>query len=135
MKRYCPPPSVRPIPASPFAFARPWLAFVSAVLLACGTLPAAEPSQYPPVRFLDSSGWGRQIQRTMRLLATSTPEQRHSVRILFYGQSITEQQWTKRVEDDLRRRFPHANLIVENRALGGFLPIRSGAVHSQEHAF
>ena len=24
------------------------------------------------------------------------------------------------VVEDLRRRFPHANLVVENRALGGF---------------
>lgn len=39
---------------------------------------------------------------------------------LFYGQSITEQNWWKAVADDLRRRFPHANLIIENRALGGF---------------
>ncbi len=56
----------------------------------------------------------------MRLLATSTAEQRNTVRILFYGQSITEQKWAKLVEEDLRRRFPHANLIIENRALGGF---------------
>ncbi len=75
---------------------------------------------YPPARFPDPSGWGRQVQRTMRLLATSTPEHRNTVRILFYGQSITEQKWANLVEDDLRRRFPHANLIVENRALGGF---------------
>ena len=26
----------------------------------------------------------------------------------------------KQVADDLRRRFPHANLVVENRAIGGF---------------
>jgi hypothetical protein len=56
----------------------------------------------------------------MRLLATSTPQQRNTVRILFYGKSLAEQGWAKLVEDDLRRRFPHANLIVENRALGGF---------------
>lgn len=29
----------------------------------------------------------------MRLLATSTAEKRNTVRILFYGQSITEQKW------------------------------------------
>lgn len=75
---------------------------------------------YPPVRISDSSGWGRNIQRTMRLLATSAEEKRNTVRILFYGQSITEQNWSKLVEEDLRKRFPHANLIVENRALGGF---------------
>lgn len=90
-------------------------------LLLLGLTPTMRAAEsYPPTQFPDSSGWGRQIQRTMRLLATSTPEQRHTVRILFYGQSITEQKWTKLVEEDLRRRFPHANLLVENRALGGF---------------
>ncbi len=81
---------------------------------------AAETNTYPPVKFPETRGWGKNIQRTMRLLATSTAEQRNTVRILFYGQSITEQKWAKLVEEDLRRRFPHANLVVENRALGGF---------------
>ena len=75
---------------------------------------------YRPLALPDTSAWGRNIQRTMRLLSTSTAEQRNTVRILFYGQSITEQKWAKMVEDDLRRRFPHANLVIENRALGGF---------------
>jgi hypothetical protein len=56
----------------------------------------------------------------MRLLATSTPTRRNTVRILFYGQSITEQDWSRQVADDLRRRFPHADLQIENRAIGGF---------------
>jgi hypothetical protein len=84
---------------------------------------AADPAPqaaYPATDFPDPSGWGRHIQRTMRLLATSTPEHRNTVRILFYGQSITAQAWTTCVEQDLRRRFPDAELIVENRALGGF---------------
>ena len=34
---------------------------------------------------------GRNIQRTMTLLATSTPQKRNTVKILFYGRSITEQ--------------------------------------------
>lgn len=75
---------------------------------------------YPPLTLPDVSGWGKHLQRTMRRLATSTPDRRNTVRILFYGQSITEQKWAKMVEADLRRRFPHAHLIVENRALGGF---------------
>jgi hypothetical protein len=81
---------------------------------------AEEAANYPPTRFPDAGGWGKNIQRTMRLLATSTPEHPNTVRILFYGQSITEQAWSKLVADDLRQRFPHAHLIIENRALGGF---------------
>ena len=68
----------------------------------------------------DPTQLGSGIQRTMTLLATSTPEHRHTVRILFYGQSITVQDWWKEVAADLKARFPHANLIIENRALGGF---------------
>ncbi len=81
---------------------------------------AAETPVYPPTNFPDRSGWGRNIQRTMRLLATSTAEKRNKVRILFYGQSITEQGWSRLVEEDIRRRFPNADLVIENRALAGF---------------
>jgi len=63
---------------------------------------------------------GAYIQRSMRLLADATPQQRSTVRVLFYGQSITAGQWAKLTADDLKRRFPHANLLIENRAIGGF---------------
>lgn len=81
---------------------------------------AAFGESFPPLKIDDVSGYGRNVQRTMRLLATSTPEHRNTVRILFYGQSITEQKWAQFVADDLRARFPNANLVIENRALAGF---------------
>ncbi len=56
----------------------------------------------------------------MALLATSTPAHRNAVRILFYGQSITKQEWSQLVAQDLRTRFPYADLAVENRAIGGY---------------
>ncbi len=92
-------------------------------LIAAFILPHSElaADEFPPPKSLgDTASYGRNLQRTMRLLADSTAEKPNTVRVLFYGQSITEQKWTKLVEDDLRRRFPHANLIVENRALGGY---------------
>jgi hypothetical protein len=86
-----------------------------------GLAVAAEDAKYPPPKSLgDSSQFGRHLQRTIKLLATSTPDQRNTVRILFYGQSITEQKWTKLVVADLQARFPHARLVAENRAIGGF---------------
>ena len=81
---------------------------------------ADQAAAYPAPKLGDTNSWGRNVQRTMRLLATSTPQKRNTVRILFYGQSITEQRWWRAVADDLRTRFPHANLVIENRALGGF---------------
>lgn len=97
-----------------------WVGLRLAAIALLWAGPWAVAGDYPPVRFPDASGWGKNIQRTMRLLATSTPERPNTVRILFYGQSITEQGWTQLVEADLRQRFPHANLLIENRALGGF---------------
>jgi len=75
------------------------------------------PAPAPPK---DEAALGQGIQRTMALLATSTPQKRNRVRILFYGQSITEQEWWKAVADDIRKRFPNADLEIENKALGGF---------------
>ena len=40
------------------------------------------------------------------------------VRILFYGQSITEQGWWLRTVEHLHKSFPNAVLQVENRAIG-----------------
>src|SRR5947209_1174440 len=84
--------------------------FLAALLVTAGSAVAADP---PPEL-------GKNVQRTMRLLATSTPEHRNTVRILFYGQSITEQRWAAEVAGNLKRMYPEANLVVENRALGGF---------------
>ncbi len=60
------------------------------------------------------------LARTMYLLQSSTPEKRNTVRILVYGQSISEQDWWLEVRDYLQTKFPYANLIMENRAIGGF---------------
>ncbi|QIF01118.1 SGNH/GDSL hydrolase family protein [Roseimicrobium sp. ORNL1] len=84
-------------------------------LLAGNTAPAAET-----IDTGDASQRGKNIQRTMRLLAESTPQKKNTVRILFYGQSITAQKWTKLVVEDLKKRFPNANIISENRALSGY---------------
>ena len=45
--------------------------FASILLLACAAVfaPAAHTPSYPPKHFSDASGWGWNIQRTMRLLS------------------------------------------------------------------
>lgn len=88
--------------------------------------PTAAPvaktgATYPaPPAAADASRFGQGAQRTMGLLATSTAEHRKKVRILVYGQSISKQEWWLDVRDDLRRRFPYADLEMENRSIGGF---------------
>lgn len=85
-------------------------------------VPPRWEKEYPEVPVPDNIlDWGKHIQRTMTLLATSTPEKRNTVRILFYGQSITaNKKWTDAVVSDLINRFPHAHIIYENLAIGGF---------------
>lgn len=84
-----------------------------------------------PATVVDPARYGTGMQRTMKLLTTSTPEHRHTVRILFYGQSITKQNWWLAVADDFRQRFPNANLIFDNRSIGGF--DSSKLVQTAEH--
>ena len=87
----------------------------------CLMTPSLTQGQtYPPVPIsADSGQFGMGIQRTMTLLASSTPAHRNTVRVLFYGQSITEQDWSRQVADWLRHKYPNANLVIENRAIGG----------------
>ena len=65
--------------------------------------------------------FGSRIQRTMTLLATSEASHRNSVRILCYGQSIVAQGYVSReIDKELKKRYPFANITVENRAIGGY---------------
>lgn len=97
---------------------------VAAALLGCcvADTRAADPPAFtfqqpePPP---DAATVGSKIQRAMRLLATSTPEQRNHVRVLFYGQSISRQSWTKEVEEYLRKTYPHADIEAANLSRGG----------------
>lgn len=79
---------------------------------AAGSYPAPPPSQ-------PDAQQREQLRRSLTLLSTSTPTDRKTVRVLFYGQSITQQGWWREVEKYLRSTYSHANLIVENRAIGG----------------
>ena len=68
----------------------------------------------------DTSYFGKYIQRTMKLLSTSTHTKRNTVKILVYGQSISEQSWSDTVKAHLLKRYPSVNLIMINRAIGGY---------------
>ncbi len=83
----------------------------------CPAATADYPAPQPPS---DTSEYGKHFQRSMTLMETSTPEERNTVRILFYGQSIMGHRWHTMVMDGLRTRYPHTDFVVENKALGGF---------------
>ncbi|MFO8008221.1 MAG: SGNH/GDSL hydrolase family protein [Candidatus Brocadiia bacterium] len=95
---------------------------VCVVLMLCvlNSARAAE-EEYPPVPPPeDTSSYGKHFQRSMTLMATSTPERRNTVRILYYGQSIMGQQWSEEVDAYLREKYPHCDFVTKNLALGGF---------------
>ncbi|MBN2137703.1 MAG: hypothetical protein JW720_07845 [Sedimentisphaerales bacterium] len=90
---------------------------LAVIALNASALAADYPSPAPPT---DTSQYGKHFQRSMTLMESSTPTKRNTVRILFYGQSIVGQQWHTMVADDLRRRFPNTDFVIENKAIGGF---------------
>lgn len=81
---------------------------------ACATNVAGHDAPPEDVRGLAN------IQRSLRRLAESRADAKQALRVLFYGQSITESGWSREIESMLRRRYPEAELEVEHRALGGF---------------
>ncbi len=84
-------------------------------------VPVPGEGAFPPLPDpLDPSAYGVGFQRSMQLMASSTEEQRNRVKVLFYGQSIVGQGWSAAVAEDLKARFPHADLDIRNLAIGGF---------------
>ncbi len=75
---------------------------------------------YPAPELPDQSNLGLNLARSMQLLSQSNPLKRHTVRVLFYGQSITRGNWWKEVAADLKRRFHDAEIVTKNLAIGGF---------------
>ncbi|MBI5832917.1 MAG: SGNH/GDSL hydrolase family protein [Armatimonadetes bacterium] len=88
--------------------------------LACLAVSAPAADFQPPDPPQTTAPLGAGIQRAMTLLATSTPTHHNRVRILYYGQSITAQQWTGQVTAWLKAQYPNADIEAENRAIGGF---------------
>jgi len=61
------------------------------------------------------------ISRTLSRMERSTKENPETVRVLFYGQSIVQQNWGPLfVIPALQRRYPTVRFVVENRAIGGY---------------
>ena len=85
-------------------------------------LPALHLSAqtWPLPELPDTTNYGQYTSRTMHLLQSSTPEKPNTVKILVYGQSISAQDWWLEVKKSIQSRYPNANLIMENKAIGGF---------------
>ncbi len=91
--------------------------FLLNVTIFCGVMAAQERLEPDPAYTREP---GKYISRTMHLLATSTPRTRNTVRIMVYGQSVSAADWWIPLKEDLVNRFPHADIVMTNRAIGGF---------------
>jgi hypothetical protein len=60
------------------------------------------------------------VARTAWLLSSVNNGNSEPVRILVYGQSISEQSWWKDVREFVTNRFPSARINFINQAIGGF---------------
>ncbi len=91
------------------------------LVLALSAIPVLAAPALPAVpKPKDTADLGKGIQRAMTLMATSTPQHHHKVRVLYYGQSITNQEWTNQVSDWLKKTYPDCDFTFANLSLGGF---------------
>lgn len=91
------------------------------LLLILASFASANAQSYFPVPDVkDTMQFKNGVARTAWLLTSSTKANPKSVRILVYGQSISEQVWWKDVRDFVKDRFPLANITFINKAIGGF---------------
>jgi len=95
-----------------------YLCFIFILALGVPVTSFAQP--YPIPLLPDTSKLGQYTSRTINLLHRSTQENSNEVRILVYGQSISEQEWWLEVKRTVKERFPFADIIMENKAIGGF---------------
>ena len=68
----------------------------------------------------DTASLGKYTSRTINLLNGTSHENANKVKILVYGQSISEQQWWLRVKKYVEDKYPDADILMENKAIGGF---------------
>jgi len=75
-----------------------------------------------PIPTLDTYQNGYNIARTMYLLESSTAQKPNTVRIAVTGQSISDSNnvWVPNLITWLRGKYPTANIIFQNFAIGGF---------------
>jgi hypothetical protein len=69
---------------------------------------------------LDDSTTSRRLAATLSIVGKGTAEHPQVLRILFYGQSITSNNWIEPAIAKLRRTYPHIRFDVRNMAIGGF---------------
>lgn len=98
--------------------------FYFVLMFLLSTLFIASPilaQPYPAVAVpADTTQYGKLLSRSLSLMGTSTLQNKKKVKVLVYGQSISEQKWWEQVRTYLQTTYPNADIEMQNRAVGGF---------------
>jgi hypothetical protein len=89
------------------------------VSFACLCHAATGQNQAPQLSTPDASQF-QKLNRTLSLLRSARPGYRPTLRIMVYGQSHSLGEWPNYFAENLRAFYPHANIIITNRAIAGF---------------
>lgn len=60
------------------------------------------------------------VQRSIKAMEESTAANPAVIRVMFYGQSITAQAWTRQVQKELQEKYPTVKFEFVNKAIGGY---------------
>lgn len=105
-----------------------WVAFVLFLFLSISAIAQPRETEARPTddgifnTYRDSSGtadFESNIKSSISRMQNEDCRKGHSIRILFYGQSITEQGWWKRLVEYWTLTYPTVKFEIENKAIGG----------------
>jgi hypothetical protein len=91
-----------------------------AAICLLGVLAAIVATMEMRAREHDDVSDVQKIARTLNIIRTSSAIDHKVLKVLFYGQSITQSGWHKAVVEHWQTQYPNTVFVVQNRALGGF---------------
>ena len=93
---------------------RTW--FCAFALITC-TFGGRAADVFPAVEVArPESGKQQRLRRSLSLLSRSRLDRTNTVRIAFYGQSFVQPVWWTNLVADIRKSYPFANVIAENKS-------------------
>jgi len=72
------------------------------------------------------------LGRALALMRSASPDHHPTVRVMFYGQSITIYPWWREVAEGLRSAYPHVHFEFSNLAISGFMADRLALTAEQD---
>lgn len=99
-----------------------WSACLLGVLwiLGCWAFFDTSARDIPAKRFQPDPEQLKRLTRTRSLLNSATVDHHPVLRVMVYGQSHSLGEWSNYLAANLQRMYPHARIVITNRAIAGF---------------